>query len=146
VEDGHTESVSVRLKTKAKREEIIAAWNDYRAEPQELKLPSAPVHPLVYLEANDRPQPRLDVDLGAGMTAAALRRAGLEVHRAFAQHHSWSRWGGRVECGIAEGPRLPTMTSGAKVALPSRRLWRGRLTRARDVSTSATFLQGISRR
>src|SRR5713226_10403813 len=27
VEDGHTESVSVRLKTKAKPEEIIAAWN-----------------------------------------------------------------------------------------------------------------------
>jgi aspartate-semialdehyde dehydrogenase len=73
VEDGHTESVSVRLKTKAKREEIIAAWNDYRAEPQELKLPSAPEHPLVYLEANDRPQPRLDVDLGAGMTAAVGR-------------------------------------------------------------------------
>jgi aspartate-semialdehyde dehydrogenase len=49
VEDGHTESVSIRLKTKAKREEVIAAWNDYRAEPQELKLPSAPERPLVYL-------------------------------------------------------------------------------------------------
>jgi aspartate-semialdehyde dehydrogenase len=73
VEDGHTESVSVRLKTKAKREEIIAAWNDYRAEPQELKLPSAPEHPVVYLEASDRPQPRFDVDLGAGMTAAVGR-------------------------------------------------------------------------
>ena len=73
VEDGHTESVSVRLKTKAKREEIIAAWNDYRAEPQELKLPSAPEHPVVYLEANDRPQPRFDVDMGAGMTTAVGR-------------------------------------------------------------------------
>src|SRR5207253_1937330 len=41
VEDGHTESVSVRLKTKAKADEIIAAWSSYRAEPQELKLPSA---------------------------------------------------------------------------------------------------------
>ena len=73
VEDGHTESVSVRLKTKARPEEIIAAWNEYRGEPQELKLPSAPERPVVYLEASDRPQPRFDVDLGAGMTAAVGR-------------------------------------------------------------------------
>src|SRR5207249_2648296 len=53
VEDGHTESVSVRLKTKAKPDEIIAAWSSYRAEPQELKLPSAPEHPVMYLSASD---------------------------------------------------------------------------------------------
>jgi aspartate-semialdehyde dehydrogenase len=73
VEDGHTESVSVRLKTKAKPEEIIKAWNEYRSEPQELKLPSAPERPVMYLEASDRPQPRFDVDLGAGMTSAVGR-------------------------------------------------------------------------
>jgi aspartate-semialdehyde dehydrogenase len=73
VEDGHTESVSVRLKTKAKQEEIIAAWNEFRGVAQELKLPSAPERPVVYLEANDRPQPRFDVDLGAGMTTAVGR-------------------------------------------------------------------------
>ena len=73
VEDGHTESVSVRLKKKAKPEEIIAAWGGYRAEPQELKLPSAPDRPVVYLDASDRPQPRFDVDMGAGMTAAVGR-------------------------------------------------------------------------
>ncbi len=70
VEDGHTESVSVRMKQKAKPEEIIAAWNDFRAEPQKLNLPSAPERPVVYLEAPDRPQPRFDVDLGKGMTTA----------------------------------------------------------------------------
>ncbi|MGC1374233.1 MAG: aspartate-semialdehyde dehydrogenase, partial [Candidatus Sulfotelmatobacter sp.] len=73
VEDGHTESVAVRLKTKAKAEEIIAAWNEYRSEPQELKLPSAPERPIVYVEANDRPQPRFDVDTGAGMTTVVGR-------------------------------------------------------------------------
>src|SRR5258708_4153456 len=70
VEDGHTESISIRLKKKATREEIIAAWNGYRSEPQELKLPSAPERPVVYLEANDRPQPRFDIDMGAGITTA----------------------------------------------------------------------------
>jgi aspartate-semialdehyde dehydrogenase len=73
VEDGHTESVAVRLKSKPKPEEIIAAWNNFRSEPQKLKLPSAPEIPIVYLEANDRPQPRFDVDLGAGMTTTVGR-------------------------------------------------------------------------
>jgi len=73
VEDGHTESVSVRLKTKAKPEEIIAAWNDFRAEPQELRLPSAPEKPVIYLSASDRPQPRFDADSGGGMTTSVGR-------------------------------------------------------------------------
>jgi len=73
VEDGHTESVAVRLKKKARPEEIIAAWNDFRAEPQQLRLPSAPAQPVVYMTAADRPQPRFDCDLGAGMTTAVGR-------------------------------------------------------------------------
>jgi aspartate-semialdehyde dehydrogenase len=73
VEDGHTESVSVRLKKKSTPSEIIAAWNAYTAEPQKLRLPSAPDQPVVYLEANDRPQPRFDADRGAGMTTTVGR-------------------------------------------------------------------------
>ena len=73
VEDGHTESVSIRLKKKAQAEEIIAAWNDFRAEPQKLHLPSAPAQPVIYLNSVDRPQPRLDVDSGGGMTTSVGR-------------------------------------------------------------------------
>jgi aspartate-semialdehyde dehydrogenase len=73
VEDGHTESISIKLKKKATSEEIIAAWNGFRGEPQELRLPSAPEKPVVYLTAADRPQPRFDIDLGAGMTTAVGR-------------------------------------------------------------------------
>jgi aspartate-semialdehyde dehydrogenase len=73
VEDGHTESIAIRLKQKASKEEIIAAWNDFRAEPQKLKLPSAPAQPVLYMTAPDHPQPRFDVDLGAGMTTAVGR-------------------------------------------------------------------------
>jgi aspartate-semialdehyde dehydrogenase len=73
VEDGHTESISVRLKKKAAPEQIIAAWNGFRAEAQKLRLPSAPAQPVVYLTAPDRPQPRFDCDLGAGMTTAVGR-------------------------------------------------------------------------
>jgi len=73
VEDGHTESVSVKLKKKAAPEEIIEAWNDFRSVPQELKLPSAPEQPVRYIAAADRPQPRFDVDSGQGMTATIGR-------------------------------------------------------------------------
>ena len=73
VEDGHTESVSIKLKKKAKAEEMIAAWNDFRGLPQEMKLPLAPDQPVVYVSAPDRPQPRLDIDLGKGMTTTVGR-------------------------------------------------------------------------
>ncbi|HVM94488.1 MAG TPA: aspartate-semialdehyde dehydrogenase [Terriglobales bacterium] len=73
VEDGHTESISIRLKKKAKAEDLIAAWSNFTAEPQKLRLPSAPENPVVYLTAPDRPQPRFDCELGAGMTTAVGR-------------------------------------------------------------------------
>jgi aspartate-semialdehyde dehydrogenase len=73
VEDGHTESVSIRLKKKASADELIAAWKEFHPEPQQLDLPSAPKDPVVYLTANDRPQPRFDVDLGSGMSTAVGR-------------------------------------------------------------------------
>jgi aspartate-semialdehyde dehydrogenase len=73
VEDGHTEAVSIQLKTKAKAEDIIAAWNEFPAVKQELGLPTAPQQPVRYLTANDRPQPRFDVDAGNGMTTTVGR-------------------------------------------------------------------------
>lgn len=73
VEDGHTESVSVKLKKKVQPEEIISAWNEFRSVPQELKLPSAPEKPVIYVSAADRPQPRFDAESGAGMTATVGR-------------------------------------------------------------------------
>jgi aspartate-semialdehyde dehydrogenase len=79
VEDGHTESVSVKLKHKAGHAEIVEAWNKFRATPQELALPSAPQQPVFYLEAVDRPQPRFDVERGRGMSASVgrLRSCGV---------------------------------------------------------------------
>jgi aspartate-semialdehyde dehydrogenase len=73
VEDGHTESVSLALRTKARPEEVITAWTGFRSEPQKLQLPSAPEQAVVYVNANDRPQPRFDADRGAGMTVTVGR-------------------------------------------------------------------------
>src|SRR5574341_843273 len=54
VEDGHTESVSVKLKKAAMAEEIVAAWQGFRGVPQELRPPNAPEAPLYYDAAPDR--------------------------------------------------------------------------------------------
>jgi aspartate-semialdehyde dehydrogenase len=73
VEDGHTESVSLKLRKPATAEEIIGAWNEFRCLPQKLKLPTAPEQPVIYESAPDRPQPRLDRDRGRGMSAVVGR-------------------------------------------------------------------------
>jgi len=79
VEDGHTESVSVKLAKKASADEIIAAWNEYRGQTASMALPSAPEQVVYYDATPDRPQPRLDVNRGNGMTASVgrLRPCGL---------------------------------------------------------------------
>ena len=79
VEDGHTESVSIKLKKKASAEEIVAALEGFKSKPYELGCPLAPEKPLVYDAAPDRPQPRFDLDRGKGMTVSVgrLRPCGL---------------------------------------------------------------------
>ena len=71
--DGHTESVSVRLEAKPSVEQVINAMRTFRGRPQELKLPLAPPAPVVWLEAADRPQPRLDAERDGGMTVTVGR-------------------------------------------------------------------------
>ena len=73
VEDGHTESVSVKFKTRAEAAEIVDAWRNFRGIPQEQKFPSAPEIPVQYVDSADRPQPRFDVDAGGGMTTTVGR-------------------------------------------------------------------------
>ena len=72
VEDGHTESVSIQLATKPSREEVLDAWREFQPL-REKNLPSAPLQPVEYAAAEDRPQPRLDRMRGRGMTATVGR-------------------------------------------------------------------------
>ena len=72
VEDGHMESVSIKLRRPATKEQLLAAWKDFTPLAG-LDLPSAPAQPVEWTAADDRPQPRLDRMRGAGMTATVGR-------------------------------------------------------------------------
>jgi aspartate-semialdehyde dehydrogenase len=71
--DGHLLTMSFKLRAPAIREQLIEAMRAFRGEPQELGLPSAPEHPIHYVDAPDRPQPRLDRDRERGMSVSIGR-------------------------------------------------------------------------
>ena len=71
--DGHLVTVSVSLRDKPTLAELRHAIDTFTAVPQKRKLPSAPEHPVVYLEEHDRPQTRRDVMRGRGMTVSIGR-------------------------------------------------------------------------
>ena len=73
VQNGHTESISVGLEQKPTADAVIDAWRSFKGRPQELGLPSAPPHPVVYLSEANRPQPQLDVNRDGGMTVTVGR-------------------------------------------------------------------------
>ncbi|MHA2051775.1 MAG: aspartate-semialdehyde dehydrogenase [Promethearchaeota archaeon] len=74
VSDGHTASVNLKFQEKIpSKEEIIKIWTSFRSLPQELDLPFAPKHPIVYNENNERPQPKKDRDNEKGMAVSVGR-------------------------------------------------------------------------
>jgi aspartate-semialdehyde dehydrogenase len=73
VPDGHTAVISVELAAKPSIDEVSAALASFSAEPQQRSLPMAPKPPIVVHPAQDRPQPRLDVHAGRGMTVTVGR-------------------------------------------------------------------------
>jgi aspartate-semialdehyde dehydrogenase len=75
VADGHMAAVRVKLARAADVEELRAAFASFTSLPQELRLHTAPAHPLVVRAEPDRPQPRLDRDAGAGMSVSIGRIA-----------------------------------------------------------------------
>ncbi len=83
--EGHLECASIELVREVEAEEVIAAWENYQAEPQHLKLPSAPERALLYRREPDRPQTLRDRDTGRGMivTIGRLRRCPI-LHYKFA--------------------------------------------------------------
>ena len=91
--DGHTESIAVSLEQQPDFGEVQASFARFSGPPQALGLPSAPAVPLQYLDAPNRPQPRLDVDRDGGMavTLGRLRRCPVLGYKFFALGHNTVR-------------------------------------------------------
>jgi aspartate-semialdehyde dehydrogenase len=73
VVDGHTVCVSVEFSAKPSLADLRHAIDTFTAVPQQRRLPSAPLRPIVYLEEANRPQPRKDAERERGMTASIGR-------------------------------------------------------------------------
>jgi len=76
VTDGHLATVFIKFadkNDKPSKEEILKLWKEFKGEPQELDLPSAPKQFIHYFEEDNRPQTKPDRDLENGMAIAAGR-------------------------------------------------------------------------
>jgi len=94
VSDGHTASVNMKFKEMIpSKEEIIQIWSSFKSLPQELELPFAPKHPIIYLENIDRPQPKKDRDNEKGMalTVGRLREDNVFDYKFVSLSHNTIR-------------------------------------------------------
>ncbi|MCI5577995.1 MAG: aspartate-semialdehyde dehydrogenase [Oscillospiraceae bacterium] len=73
VSNGHFAAVFVRFENKPTIEEIKKEWAEYKGEPQDLQLPSAPKQFLNYFEQDDMPQAKLNRNLEGGMAISIGR-------------------------------------------------------------------------
>ena len=103
--NGHTAAAFVKFRKKPSKEELIAALSDFRGLPQERQLPSAPKQFIQYLEEDNRPQVRLDVDYenGMGVSIGRLREDTIYDYKFIGLAHNTVRGaaGGAVLCAEA---------------------------------------------
>lgn len=70
---GHIEAVFAKTRSKATPEAVAETMKRFHSIPQQLRLPSAPRQPIVVRTEEDRPQTRLDVNEGGGMSISVGR-------------------------------------------------------------------------
>ncbi len=100
--NGHTATVFVNFKKKPTKEMLVEKLRAFSGKPQELSLPHAPEHFIQYLEEDNRPQVRLDVDYegGMGISIGRLREDSIFDWKFVGLSHNTLRGaaGGAVEC------------------------------------------------
>lgn len=100
--NGHTAAVFVKLKKKATKEQLIEKLINFKGEPQELELPSAPKQFIQYLKEDNRPQVTADVDYekGMGVSVGRLREDSVYDWKFVGLSHNTVRGaaGGAVLC------------------------------------------------
>ena len=100
--NGHTAAVFVKFKKKPTKEQLIEKLVNFSGLPHELELPSAPKQMIQYLEEDNRPQVREDVDYenGMGISVGRLREDTVYDYKFVGLSHNTVRGaaGGAVLC------------------------------------------------
>lgn len=100
--DGHTAAAFVKFRKKPSKQELIDKLLSFSGAPQELKLPSAPGQFIRYMEEDNRPQVKLDVDYekGMGISIGRLREDSIYDWKFVGLSHNTLRGaaGGGVLC------------------------------------------------
>lgn len=100
--DGHTAAVFVKFAKKPAKEQLIQALASFKGLPQKLGLPSAPAQFIQYLEEDNRPQVKLDVNFenGMGISVGRLREDSVYDYKFVGLSHNTVRGaaGGAVLC------------------------------------------------
>lgn len=108
--NGHTAAVFVNFAKKPTKEQLIEKLVNFKGLPQELDLPSAPKQFIRYLEEDNRPQVKMDVDYenGMGVNVGRLREDSLFDWKFVGLSHNTVRGaaGGAILCAetlVAKG-------------------------------------------
>ena len=100
--NGHTAAVFINFEKKPSKEELIGSLLAFKGYPQEANLPSAPKQFIQYLEEENRPQVKLDVDYerGMGVSIGRLREDTVYDYKFIGLSHNTIRGaaGGAVLC------------------------------------------------
>ena len=100
--NGHTAAVFVKFKKKPSKEQLIEKLVSFKGLPQELELPSAPRQFIQYMEEDNRPQVKLDVDFerGMGISVGRIRQDSVYDWKFVGLSHNTVRGaaGGAVLC------------------------------------------------
>lgn len=91
--NGHTATVSVSFRKKPTKEELIEALRNFKGLPQEKQLPSAPKQFIQYLEEENRPSVKEDVNFeqGMGISIGRLREDSLFDYKFVGLSHNTLR-------------------------------------------------------
>ena len=100
--NGHPAAVFVKFRKKPSKEELIRKLEEFSGLPQELELPSAPKQFMRYMEEDNRPQVKADVDYenGMGVSIGRLREDTVYDYKFVGLSHNTVRGaaGGAVLC------------------------------------------------
>ena len=103
--NGHTAAVFVKFRKNPTKEQLIEKMVNFSGMPQELNLPSAPKQFIRYMEEENRPQVKLDVDYegGMGISVGRLREDTIYDWKFIGLSHNTLRGaaGGAVLCAEA---------------------------------------------